>query len=38
MLRKNRMINETRQSTSQQVKGLEDKLDMAIASSRQLEI
>ena len=38
MLRKNRMINETRHNTAQQVKGLEDKLDMAIARSRQLEI
>ncbi len=38
MLRKNRMINETRQETSQQVKGLENKLDMAIATTRQLEI
>lgn len=38
MLRKNRMINETRHSTAQQVKGLEDKIDMAIARSRQLEI
>ena len=38
MLRKNRMINETRHSTAQQVKGLEDKIDMAIARSRQPEI
>ena len=38
MLRKNRMINETRHSAAQQVKGLEDKIDMAIARSRQLEI
>ena len=38
MLRKNRMINETRHNTAQQVKGLEDKLDMAIDRSRQLEI
>ena len=38
MLRKNRMINDTRLSTAQQVKGLEDKIDMAIASSRQLEL
>jgi len=28
MLKKNRLINETRQATDQQVKGLEDKLDM----------
>jgi len=32
------MINETRQTTAQQVKGLEDKIENAIASSRQLEI
>ena len=38
MLRKNRMINETRQETAQQVKGLEDKIENAISSSRQLEI
>ena len=38
MLRKNRLINETRQITAQQVKGLEDKIDLAIANSRQLEI
>jgi len=38
MLCKNRMINETRHVTAQQVKGIEDKLDSAIAASRQLEI
>jgi len=38
MLRKNRMINETRHVTAQQVKEIEDKLDSAIAASRQLEI
>ena len=38
MLRKNRMINETRHVTARQVKGIEDKLDSAIAASRQLEI
>ena len=38
MLRKDRMINETRQETTQQVKGLEDKIENAISSSRQLEI
>jgi hypothetical protein len=32
------MINETRHVTAQQVKGIEDKLDSAIAASRQLEI
>ncbi len=38
MLKKNRLINETRQATAQQVKNLEDKLDTAIATSRQMEI
>ncbi|MEQ9021212.1 MAG: cell division protein ZapA [Pseudomonadales bacterium] len=38
MLRKNRMINESRSVTSQQVKSLEDKIDTALATSRQLEI
>lgn len=38
MMRKNRMINETRQETSLQVKSIEDKIDLALASSRQLEI
>ncbi|MDG2141244.1 MAG: cell division protein ZapA [Gammaproteobacteria bacterium] len=38
MLRKNRLINETRHITAQQVKGLEEKIDTALASSRQLEI
>ena len=38
MLRKNRLINETRHVTSQQVKGLADKIDQALATSRQLEI
>jgi len=38
MLRKNRMINEARHVTAQQVKGLEDKIDMALANTRQLEI
>ena len=38
MLRKNRLINETRHVTSQQVKGLADKIDQALANSRQLEI
>jgi hypothetical protein len=37
-LRKNRLINETRHTTAQQVKSLEDKIDLAIASSRQLEL
>ncbi len=37
MLRKNLLINETRQTTSEQVKALEDKIDLALASSRQLE-
>ena len=38
MLRKNRMFNETRHSTAQQVKWLEEKIEGAIANSRQLEI
>ncbi len=38
MLRKNRMINESRHITAQQVKVIEDKIDLAIATSRQLEI
>lgn len=38
MLRKNRMINESRQETSSQVKSIEEKIDLALASSRQLEI
>lgn len=37
MLRKNRMINESRQETSSQVKSIEEKIDLALASSRQLE-
>ena len=38
MLRKNRLINETRHITAQHVKGLEEKIDIALAISRQLEI
>ncbi|MDA1371237.1 MAG: cell division protein ZapA [Proteobacteria bacterium] len=38
MLRKNRMINESRHITAQQVKVIEDKIDLAIATNRQLEI
>ena len=38
MLRKSRQINETRHMTDQQVKGLEDRIDEALAESRQLEI
>ena len=37
MLRKNRLINETRQTTSEQVQSLEEKIDLALTSSRQLE-
>ena len=37
MLRKNLLINETRQTTSEQVQALEEKIDLALASSRQLE-
>jgi hypothetical protein len=38
MLKKNRLINETRHVTTQQVKGLEEKIELALATSRQLEI
>ena len=38
MLRKSRQINETRHFTDQQVRGIEDKIDAALAESRQLEI
>ena len=38
MLKKNRLINESRHSNAQQIRGLEDKLEMALDSSRQLEI
>ena len=38
MLRETRLINETRHVTAQQIKAIEDKIDVAIASTRQLEI
>ncbi len=38
MLRKNRLINETRQSTAQQVKDIEEKIDSVLTSSSQLEL
>ena len=38
MLRKNRLINETRHITAQELKGLEEKIDVALANSNQLEI
>lgn len=38
MLRKNRLINETRQVTTDRLQDLEEKIDLALASSRQLEI
>jgi len=38
MLRTNHLIQETRVSTSEQMKGIEDKIDAALDSSRQLEI
>ncbi|PCI76437.1 MAG: cell division protein ZapA [SAR86 cluster bacterium] len=38
MLRKNRLINETRHATAQHVQGIETKIDSAIAHNRQLEI
>ncbi|HBW83447.1 MAG TPA: cell division protein ZapA [Gammaproteobacteria bacterium] len=37
MLQKNQLIYKTRQATSEQVKSLEEKIDLALASSRQLE-
>jgi cell division protein ZapA len=38
MLRKNRLINETRHITAQELKSLEEKIDVALANSSQLEI
>ena len=38
MLKKNRLINETRHVNAQPIKLLEDKVDAALLSSRQLEI
>jgi cell division protein ZapA len=38
MLRKNRLINETRHITAQELKSLEEKIDVALANSNQLEI
>lgn len=38
MLGKNRLLNETRHSTVQQLKFLEDKIDRALQNARQLEI
>ena len=38
MLKKNRLINETRHVTAQQIKTLEDKIDSALQKGRQLEI
>jgi cell division protein ZapA len=38
MLKKNRLINETRQTNAQQVQELENKVDLALERSRQLEI
>ena len=37
MLQKNQLLYKTRQATSEQVKSLEEKIDLALASSRQLE-
>lgn len=37
MLQKNQLIYKTRQATSEQVESLEEKIDLALASSRQLE-
>jgi cell division protein ZapA len=38
MLRKNLLINETRQASALQLRSLEDKIDAALAGSRQLEL
>jgi len=38
MLKKNRLINETRHINAQQIKELEDKVDLALEKSQQLEI
>lgn len=38
MLSKNRLLNETRHNTVQQLKFLEDKIDHALLANRQLEI
>lgn len=38
MLRKNRLINETRHVTSKNVLRLEEKIDSALASARQMKI
>ncbi|MDT8428662.1 MAG: cell division protein ZapA [Pseudomonadales bacterium] len=38
MLSKNRLLNETRHNTVQQLKFLEDKIDHALLSNRQIDI
>jgi hypothetical protein len=38
MLKKNHVITEARHTTAQQVKDIEDKIDIALATNRQLEI
>tara|TARA_B100000214_G_C23386814_1_gene365302 strand:- start:107 stop:421 length:315 start_codon:yes stop_codon:yes gene_type:complete len=38
MLRKSRQITEAKHLTNQHVRGIEDKIDAALAESRQLEI
>ena len=38
MMRKNRQLNETRHNTARQAKGIEDRIDQALTSFRQLEI
>ena len=38
MLKKNRVINEARHATAEHVKDIEDKINLALAASRQLEI
>ena len=38
MLKKNHVITEARHTTAQQLKDIEDKIDIALATNRQLEI
>lgn len=38
LLQKNRLINQQRHETAQQVKHLEDKIDRALQASRQIEL
>ena len=38
MLRKNLLINETRQASALQLRSLEEKIDAALVGARQLEL